>query len=108
MSPGLYNPPGPMQLTHWVSGGGGGNHQPLEASQVALVVKNPPANAGDTGDVGSIPGSGRFPEEGDGNPFQYFCLGNPMTGTWQATVHEVGKSQTHMHAQGPLRSGSLT
>ena len=50
---------------------GEGNHQALEASQVALVVKNPPANTGDTGDVGSIPGSGRFPEEGDGNPFQY-------------------------------------
>ena len=43
------------------------------------VVKNSPANAGDTGDVGSIPGSGRSPGEGNGNPLQYSCLENPMT-----------------------------
>ena len=43
-----------------------------------LVVKNPPANAGNIRDVGSIPGSGRFPGEGNGNPVQYSCLGNPM------------------------------
>ena len=49
------------------------------ASQVALVVKNPPANVGDSGDVGSIPGSGRFPSGGNGNPLQYSCLENPMT-----------------------------
>ena len=61
-----------MQLTHWVSGVGGGNHQPLEASQVALVVKNPPANAGDTGDVDSIPGLGRSPGRGS-SPLQYSC-----------------------------------
>ena len=42
------------------------------------VVKNPPANAGATGDAGLIPGSGRSPEEGNGNPVQYSCLGNPM------------------------------
>ena len=53
------------------------------------VVKNPPANAGD---AGSIPGSGRFPGEGKGNPLQYACLGNPMDrGAWQATVHGVSK-----------------
>ena len=53
------------------------------------VVKNPPANAGD---VGLIPGSGRSPGEGNGNPLQYSCLGNPMDrGTWQATVHGVAK-----------------
>ena len=46
---------------------------------MTLVVKNLLVKAGDTGDAGSIPGSGRFPEEGNGNPFQYFCLGNPMT-----------------------------
>ena len=47
--------------------------------------KNPPANAGD---VGSIPESGRFPGEGNGNPLQYSCLGNPMDrGAWWATVH---------------------
>ena len=46
------------------------------------MVKSSPANAGN---VGSIPGSGRSPGEGNGNPFQYFCLGNPMDwGTWWA------------------------
>ena len=48
------------------------------ASQVVLVVKNPPANVGDVGDVGSIPGSGRSPGGGHGNPLQYSCLENPM------------------------------
>ena len=43
------------------------------ASQVALVVKNPPANAGDSRDIGSIPGLGRFPGVGNGNPLQYFA-----------------------------------
>ena len=42
------------------------------------VVKNPPANAGDTGDVGLIPGSGRFPREENSNPLQYSCLENSM------------------------------
>ena len=47
------------------------------------MVKNPPANAGDTEDAGLIPGSGRSPGEGDGNPLQYSCLGNPMgRGVW--------------------------
>ena len=59
------------------------------------VVKNPLANAGATEDSGLIPGLGRFPGEGIGNPLQYSCLGNPMDrGTWQATVHRVAKSQT--------------
>ena len=54
------------------------------------VVKNLPANAGDERNTGSIPGSGRYPGEGNGNPLQYSCLGNPMgTGVWQATVHGV-------------------
>ena len=53
------------------------------------MVKNPPANAGD---AGSIPGSGRSPEEGNGNPLQCSCLGNPMDrGAWRATVHGVAK-----------------
>ena len=42
------------------------------------MVKNPPANAGDLRDASLIPGSGRFPEGGHGNPLQYFCLQNPM------------------------------
>ena len=59
------------------------------------VVKNPPANAGDIGDAGSLLGSGRSPGEGNGNPLQYFCLENPMKrGVWWATVHGVAKSWT--------------
>ena len=65
------------------------------ASQVVLVVKNLPANAGDTRDVGFIPGSARSPGRGNGNPLQYSCLENPMDrGAWWATVHGVAKSQT--------------
>jgi len=53
------------------------------------VVKNPPANAGD---VGLISGSGRSPGEGNGNPFQYSCLGKPTDrGTWQVTVNRVAE-----------------
>ena len=64
---------------------------------MALVVKNPPANAGDLRDVGLIPGLGRFPGEGNGNPLQYSCLENPMDrGAWQATVYGVAKSQTRL------------
>ena len=56
------------------------------------VGKNPPANAGD---MGPIPGLGRSPGEGNGNPLQYSCLGNPMDRrTWQAIVHGVPKSWT--------------
>ena len=59
------------------------------------VVKNPPANAGDTGDVGWIHESGRSPGGGHGRPLQYSCLENSTDrGTWQATVHGVAKSQT--------------
>ena len=67
------------------------------ASQVGLVVKNSPANAGDIGDEGSIPGSGRSPGGGNGNPLQYSYLGNPMDrGGWQATAHRVTQSQTRL------------
>ena len=53
------------------------------------MVKNPPANAGDTG---LIPGLGRFSGEGNGNLLQYSCLGNPMNkGAWLATVHRVAE-----------------
>ena len=59
----------------------------LWASQVNSVLKNPPANAGDTG---LIPGWGRSPQERNGNPLQYSCLGNPMDrGAWWVTVHGV-------------------
>ena len=64
------------------------------ASQVALVVKNSPANAGDIRDTGLIPVSGRSPGGGHGNPLQYSCLENPMDrGAWQGTVLRVAKSQ---------------
>ena len=62
---------------------------------MALVVKNLPANPGNVRDVGSIPGSGRSPGGGHGNPLQYSCLENPMDrGAWQSTVHGVTKSWT--------------
>ena len=59
------------------------------------MVKDPPANAGDSRDVNSVPGSGRSPGEGHGNPPQHSCLENPTDrGAWRATVHGVIKSQT--------------
>ena len=67
------------------------------ASQVALVVKNLPVNAGDVRDAGSIPGWGRSPGEGHGNPLQYSCLENPMDrGAWRATVHGFTQSRTRL------------
>ena len=64
---------------------------------MALVVRNPPANAGDARDVGSVPGSGRSPRGGHGNPLQYSYLGNSMDrGAWQAAVHRVTKSQIYL------------
>ena len=72
------------------------------------MVKNLPATAGDireSRDMGSIPGSGRFPEGGHGNPLQYSCVENSMDiGAWQTTVYGVTKSWTglsdsHFHFQ---------
>ena len=64
----------------------------VQASQVALVMKNLPANAGVVRDTGSIPGSRKFPGEGNGNRLQYSCLENPMDrGAPQATVHGLTK-----------------
>ena len=63
----------------------------------ALVVKNVPANAGDMRDIGSIPGSGGSPREGNGTPLQHSCLENPMDGgAWWAAVHGVVKSRTRL------------
>ena len=60
----------------------------LSEPQVALMVKNPPANAGDTRDAGLSPGSGNCPGVGNGNSFQYSCLENSMDrGAWKVTVH---------------------
>ena len=62
---------------------------------MALVVKNLPVNAEGIRDLGSIPGSGRCPGAGHGSALQYSCVENPMDrGVWQATFHEVAKSQT--------------
>ena len=66
-----------------------------KASQVALAIKNPPANAGGGRDAGWTPGSGRSPGEGHGNPPQYSCLENPMDRrAWWAIVHGAAKSRT--------------
>ena len=60
-----------------------------------LVVKNSPANSGDIKDVALIPGSGRSPGVGNGNPFQYSCLENPIyREAWQATVLSIAQNQT--------------
>ena len=62
-----------------------------------LVVKNPPANAGDIRDMGSIPESGRSPRGGLSNQLQYSCLENPVDrGAWCYVVHRVAKSQTRL------------
>ena len=85
----------------------------MRTSQVALVVKNPPANARDIRDVGSVPGSGRSLGGGHGNPLQHSCLENPTDrGARRATVHRVPTSQTqvkrlstaqHRHVNGEAR-----
>ena len=80
----------------------------LGASQVALVVKNLPANAGDLRDSGSIPGLGRSLGEGHGNPLQYSCLENPMDrGVWRTTAHGVAKSRTRLKLLSSSSSSSL-
>ena len=76
----------------------------IVAKQVALVVKNPPANAGDARDVGLIPGSRRSPGGGNGNSLKYSCLENSMNReAWQAIVHWVAKiwtqPSTHTYTQ---------
>ena len=68
------------------------------------MLKNPPANAGDTKDVGLIPDLGRSPGEGNGDPRQHSCLENSMDrGVWWTTVHGVAKSWTHrsVHTHSP-------
>ena len=61
------------------------------------MVKNPPASAGDIKDKGLIPGSGRCPGGGRGNPLQYSCLENPMDrGAWGATDHRVAQRRTRL------------
>ena len=66
----------------------------LRDSQVALVAKNPPANAGDVRDMGSIPGLGRSSGKGHGDPLQCSRLENPMDRVWWATVHRGAQGRT--------------
>ena len=67
------------------------------------MVKNPPANVKDLGDMDSIPGAGRFPRGGQSNPLQYSCLENPMDrGAWQAMVREVTKVGHSLVTKPPL------
>ena len=74
---------------------------------MTLVVKNLPANVGDARDMGLIPGLGRYPQVGNGNPLQYSCLGNPMDrGAQRSTVHEVAMSQIRVSTwEGPVWCG---
>ena len=66
-----------------------------QAPQMALVVKNSPISTGNIRDLDSIPGSGRFPGEGNGNPLQNSCLGNPMDRVaWQAMLRRIAKNPT--------------
>ena len=68
-----------------------------EQSGLIWVSSEGKVSACNAGDLGSIPGSGRSPGEGNGNPLQYSCLENPMDGeAWQATVHGVAKSRTQL------------
>ena len=82
-------------------------------SQVMLVVKNPPANAGDTRNMGQIPGSRRFPGGGNGNPLQYSCLENSMgRGAWWSEVHGAMNEQLntykHTHTKHTVNSPCCT
>ena len=68
---------------------------PVGAFQVALVVKNPPVNAGDVRDTNSVPGLGRSPVDGNGSPLQYSCLESRMDrGAWRAAVYSIAESDT--------------
>ena len=74
-----------------------GNHAHSLERFVSWVVKNLPANEGDIGDAGWIPGSGRSPGGGYSNPLQYSCLENSIDRrAWWATFHRVTKSQIHL------------
>ena len=70
------------------------------------VIKTPPANAGD---MGSTPGSGRSPGEGNGHPLQHSCLGNPMDGgAWWAIIHGVTKELDTIQQQNNAKAGDFT
>ena len=80
----------------------------MGASQVALVVKNPPASTGGMRDMGLIPGSGRSPEGGRDDPLQGSCLENPLDrGAWRATVYRVAESRTGLNRPSSSSSTKL-
>ena len=82
-------------MVAWMGGEFEGERIHVWASQVVLVVKDPPTSAGDVRNVGSVPGLGRSPGGGHGNPLQYFCLENPMDrGAWRAAAHGIAKKTT--------------
>ena len=75
---------------------------------MAPVVKNLPANSGDVRDLGSIPGSGRSPGKGHGNPLQHSCLENPKNrGAWWATVHRATEKRLRTHTCSSLKQHGL-
>ena len=83
-----------MSRTFFIGFGNGLKQRQWQGFPGGSVVKNSPANAGD---AGSAPGLGRSHGEGNGNPLQCSCLGNPMDrGAWRASVYEVVKSQTQL------------
>ena len=95
----LINEPNPRQI---LGGKRKGNKGTCFASLVALMVKNLPANTGNTRDWGSIPGLGRPPGVGNSNLLQYSCLGNPVDrGAWWAIVHGVTKELGYDIARKP-------
>ena len=71
------------------------------------MSKEPACKAGDAGDVGLIPGSGRSAGGGNGNPLQYSCLDNMDRGAWQATVHGVTKSWTRLSMHTDFRRNTI-
>ena len=69
---------------------------PILAFPGGSGVKKPPSNSGGAGDLSLIPELGRSPRGGNGNPFKYTCLKNPLDrGVWQATVHGVARATEH-------------
>ena len=87
----------PSSVTEWQKNRTEKDYHSLRASEVALVVKNLPASAGDLRDEGLIPGLETSPGEGHGNPLQYSCLENPMDRrAWRASVCRVANSWTRL------------
>ena len=99
----LYSPPLQSHNNYISIGSVGSNLEEnvsLKASLVAQRVRNQLAKTEDAGGMGLIPGSGRSPGEGNGDPFQYSCLANPMDrGPWWARVHGVAKSRTQLREE---------